>query len=70
MIKRTEQIVAKALEAMGGDKYLLASAVGKRAEELSKGAESLIVIGDKKMKYADIALREIAEGKIIVTEEG
>ncbi|HHO42867.1 MAG TPA: DNA-directed RNA polymerase subunit omega [Epsilonproteobacteria bacterium] len=70
MTTRTEQVVAKALEAIGGDRYLLTSAVGKRAEELSQGAEPSIAIDDKKMKYTDIALHEIAQGTITVTEEG
>ena len=35
---RTEQLTAKALEKVNHDKYLLANAVGKRAEAIAKGA--------------------------------
>jgi DNA-directed RNA polymerase subunit omega len=67
---RTEQWTAKALERVDFDKYLLANAVGKRAEEISKGAEILVDMDTTGMKYTDIALAEIAEGKIIVSLEG
>ncbi len=67
---RTEQLTAIALEKVNFDKYLLANAVGKRAEEIANGAKSLLVDVDTSlMKYADIALQEIAEGKIIVSLE-
>ncbi|KYJ87418.1 DNA-directed RNA polymerase subunit omega [Sulfurovum riftiae] len=67
---RTEQLTAKALEKVNFDKYLLANAVGKRAEKIANGAEILLDIDTSNMKYADIALREIAEGKITVSLEG
>ena len=35
---RTEELTAKALENLNFDKYLLANAVGKRAEKLANGA--------------------------------
>lgn len=66
---RTEQLTAKALERVDFDKYLLANAVGKRAEEIANGAEVLLEIDTSSMKYSDIALREIAEGKITVSLE-
>ncbi|DAB40675.1 MAG TPA: DNA-directed RNA polymerase subunit omega [Sulfurovum sp. UBA12169] len=66
---RTEQLTAKALEKVDFDKYLLAKAVGKRAEEISKGAKPCIEVTSV-MKFTDIALQEIAEGKITVTLEG
>lgn len=66
---RLEQVVAKALERVGLDRYLLACAVSKRAAELSAGAQPLIDMNVKKMKNTDIALLEIAEGKITVTME-
>ncbi len=66
---RVEQITAKALKNVNYDRYLLASAVGKRAEALANGAQPLIDIDMRKLKYADIALYEIAEGKIAVTLE-
>ncbi len=67
---RTEQLTAKALERVDFDKYLLANAVGKRAEEIANGAKPLIDIDLTNLKYTDIALHEIAEGKIIVSLEG
>ena len=67
---RTEQLTALALEKVDFDKYLLANAVGKRAEAIANGAEALLDIDTSGMKYADIALQEIAEGKIIVSLEG
>jgi DNA-directed RNA polymerase subunit omega len=67
---RTEELTAKALEKVDFDKYLLANAVGKRAEKIANGAETLLDIDTTGMKYADIALQEIAEGKITVSLEG
>ncbi len=67
---RTEQLTAVALEKVNFDKYLLANAVGKRAEKIANGAESLLDFDTSSMKYADIALQEIAEGKITVSLEG
>lgn len=67
---RTEQLTAQALERVDFDKYLLANAVGKRAEAIANGAEVLLDTDTSDMKYADIALQEIAEGKIIVSLEG
>jgi DNA-directed RNA polymerase subunit omega len=64
---RTEELTAKALENVNYDKYLLANAVGKRAEAIANGAKTVLEIDVTAMKYADIALREIAEGKIIVS---
>ncbi|RLA69021.1 MAG: DNA-directed RNA polymerase subunit omega [Epsilonproteobacteria bacterium] len=66
---RTEQLTAQALERVDFDKYLLANAVGKRAEEIANGAKSLLDMDTSAMKYADIALQEIAEGKITVSLE-
>ncbi len=67
---RTEQLTALALEKVDYDKYLLANAVGKRAEAIAQGAETVLDIDISGMKYADVALREIAEGKITVSLEG
>jgi len=66
---RLEQITAKALEKVNHDRYLLAKAVGKRAEELSAGAAPLVEMDVKKHKATDIALHEIAEGKLKVEME-
>jgi len=67
---RTEQLTALALEKVDFDKYLLANAVGKRAEAIANGAPSVLDIDTSDMKYADIALQEIAEGKVIASLEG
>ena len=61
---RSEEVAARALKLVGDDRYKLALAVAKRAEALAGGAKSLLDIDVSKMKFADIALREIAEGKI------
>ena len=66
---KIEQLTAKALEILEFDRYLLASAVGKRAEEIAQGAKPLVDMDTKVDKFTDIALVEIAEGKLIVTEE-
>ncbi len=68
-MKRLEQITAKALDRINQDRYLLAKAVGKRAEELSSGATPLVDMDIKKHKATDIALYEIAEGKLRVELE-
>ena len=67
---RTEQLTALALEKLDFDKYLLANAVGKRAEAIANGAPSVLDIDISDMKYADVALQEIAEGKLDVSLEG
>jgi len=64
---RTEQLTAIALEKVDYDKYLLANAVGKRAEAIANGAPSVLDIDTSDMKFSDIALQEIAEGKIIAS---
>jgi len=66
---RTEELTAQALENLNFDKYLLANAVGKRAEAIGSGAAPVLDFDTTGMKYADIALQEIAEGKIIVSLE-
>jgi len=66
---RLEQITAKALERLNHDRYLLSKAVGKRAEELSSGAVPLVDMDIKKHKATDIAIHEIAEGKLHIEKE-
>ncbi len=66
---RLEQITAQALERVNHDRYLLAKAVGKRAEELSSGATPLVDMDVKKHKATDIAIHEIAKGKLKVELE-
>ena len=61
---RTEQITARALKQVGDDRYKLSLIVAKRAEALANGAIALVDADTSKMKFADIALPEVAEGKI------
>lgn len=63
-MQRTEEITAKALALVGQDRYKLVMIVSKRAEQLSNGAEPLIKADKNKQKFTDIALLEIAEGKV------
>jgi DNA-directed RNA polymerase subunit omega len=67
---KLEKLTARALERLHFDRYLLAVAVGKRAEEIARGATPLVNMDPKIDKFTDIALVEIAEGKIIVSDEG
>ncbi len=63
-MQRIEQITAKALKMLDNDKYLLSIIVAKRAEQLANGALPLVKNDSNKEKFTDIALREIAEGKV------
>jgi len=66
---KIEKLTAKALERVDFDRYLLAAAVGKRAEEISAGATPMVDMDPKIDKFTDIALVEIAEGKIIISTD-
>lgn len=63
---RIEQITAKALKQMDGDRYVLCTAIFERTKELSKGAKPLVDMDVKKNKFTDIALMEISQGLIKV----
>lgn len=65
-MQRTEEIAAKALNTVDNDRYKLALLVAKRAEALAEGATPLITLSNPKMKFTDIALREIAAGKVVL----
>jgi len=67
---KIEKLTARALERVDFDRYLLAAAVGKRAEEIANGAAPLVDLDPKTEKFANIALVEIAEGKILISNEG
>ncbi len=67
---KIEKLTAKALERVDFDRYLLAVSVGKRANELANGAAPLVDMDPKIDKFTDIALVEIAEGKIAISCEG
>jgi DNA-directed RNA polymerase subunit omega len=64
---RLEKVIAKAMEYMDGDRYKLSLAVAKRAEALASGAEPLVNVDKNKTKFADIALMEIADGRIKIS---
>lgn len=64
---RTEEIAAKALARVNDDRYLLANLIFERVKELGAGAKPLVKMDVKKHKLPDIAMREIAEGKIEFT---
>ena len=65
---RVEKIVAQALQNVNDDRYLLSVIVAKRSEALSTGEKPLIQLTNEQkklnLKYTDIALLEVAEGKI------
>jgi len=66
---RIEQLAAEALDKVGNDRYLLATAVAKRVEQLINGAEPFV---DKDMNIEEptnIALEEIAKGFVKVSTE-
>ncbi|RDU70639.1 DNA-directed RNA polymerase subunit omega [Helicobacter aurati] len=68
---RIEQIISKALERTDNDRYKLSVLVFSRVKELSNGDKPLIVCSEeylKKMELSDIALQEIAEGKITLAQ--
>jgi len=66
---KTEQLTAMALERVSHDRYLLAKVVGIRAKELADGARPYVKADPKLYKFVDIALAEIAEGKIEIIFE-
>ncbi|OBV29465.1 DNA-directed RNA polymerase subunit omega [Helicobacter sp. CLO-3] len=63
---RVEQIAAKALEQVNNDRYVLSNIIFKRVKQLNNGAKVLIDANPKVEKLADIAMREIAEGKLLL----
>ncbi len=63
---RLEERMTKALKQVNNDRYILAIAVGQRADELSKGAKPLLEQNTQKMKYTDIAIDEIANGLLVI----
>ncbi|GAX87247.1 DNA-directed RNA polymerase subunit omega [Lebetimonas natsushimae] len=65
---RIEQINAEALEKVNYDRFLLSQAVAKRVKELMNGAKPLVELPKKNMQYTEIAVLEIAKGKVKVKE--
>lgn len=66
---KIEKLTAIALEKVDFDRYLLAAAVGKRASAIANGATPMVAMDPKTEKFTNIALVEIAEGKIIINTE-
>ena len=61
---RPEQIIANALEKVGHDRYRLSLLVSARTDQLFKGEEPLVDANKTDNKLSDIALMEIAAGKV------
>ncbi|WP_277641181.1 DNA-directed RNA polymerase subunit omega [Wolinella succinogenes] len=67
-MQRMEEIAFKALNRVNNDRYLLSNILFARIDELSKGAKPLVNMDVKKHKLADIAMTEVAEGKIALSQ--
>lgn len=63
---RIEDVLEKALEKVDNDRYKLSCFVFSRVKELGNGATPLVNMDITKYKLTDIALKEIAEGKIFL----
>lgn len=61
---RIEEIASAALEKVNGDRYLLSNILFARIDALSRGATPFVNKDVKRNKLSDIALLEVAEGKI------
>lgn len=61
---RIEKVASVALEKVNGDRYLLSNILFARVDELSRGAKPLVQKDIRISKLSDIALLEVAEGKI------
>lgn len=65
---KVEELTAKILEQNPNlDRYQLALAVSKRADELLNGATSKLNVSTKSVKPSDIALMELAEGLLVIS---
>ncbi|WP_297433433.1 DNA-directed RNA polymerase subunit omega [Sulfurimonas sp.] len=64
---KIEELTAKILDENPNlDRYQLAIAVAKRCDELENGAISKLNVNTSRIKSADLALMEIAEGLVLV----
>lgn len=64
---KVEELTAKILDNNPNmDRYQLALAVSKRADQLLNGATSKLSTSSKNIKASDLALMELAEGLIVV----
>ncbi|MFC3847351.1 DNA-directed RNA polymerase subunit omega [Helicobacter baculiformis] len=61
---RTEELVAQALARVNNDRYILSNLIFTRVKQLGAGAKPLVAMDIKNHKPTDIAILEIAEGKI------
>lgn len=65
---KTEELTAKILESNPNlDPYKVALAVAKRCDELENGAISKLNVDQSKVKSADLALMELAEGLVVIS---
>jgi len=63
---RLEKLTAKALEVTGVDRYQLAIAVAKRADQIQNGQPTKLNVDSKAFKPADLALMEISQGIVSI----
>ena len=64
---RLENVISDALVKTDNDRYKLTVAVSRRAVQLSEGDKPLLK-PNKNEKFADIALREIADGLLDIKQ--
>jgi DNA-directed RNA polymerase subunit omega len=65
---RLEQSITLALEKVNNNKYKLSQIVAKRANELIQGEDPLIDVEYEHYKESDIAILEIAQGKLDISK--
>lgn len=65
-MERLENTLERALERVDNDRYKLSCFIFSRVKELSEGATPLVNLDTTKYKFTDIALKEIADGKITI----
>ncbi len=63
---RLEKVIARALEKVNDNHYVLSIAIAQRAKEFANGEKPLNGMDLNKHKFTDIALHEIADGVLIV----
>ena len=64
---KIEELTAKVLnENPNIDRYQLAIAISTRCDELENGAVSKLNVNTSRIKSADLALMEIAEGLVVI----
>lgn len=63
---RIEGILEQALAKVNNDRYKLSCLVASRVKELSDGEKPCVNMDVTRHKLSDIALTEVAEGKIAI----